>query len=283
MTVRLSSHDYQVAIPSYKRPDMLRRKTLPFLIDGGVEPWRITVFVHDHDDNVVEYWKIAEDFGVRLQVSSVKGINAQRNIIRRAYADGTPLIQCDDDITDIQRAHLDPESGKNKLTKLDDVGEFFKSMFVITRAAELWSWGLTPVANAFFMQPDKVNDNLKFVIFSLFGNFVRHEHPVYDTTVPTKDDYEFSLRSWWYDGGIIRHEGYVARADIYKAPGGCQDTRTVADAEASVVSLMAQWPGLVRRNTRRKSDFAEILLARKPRHAGNPILTPPPGGFPSGV
>lgn len=274
MTDLTKPDHYRVAVPSYRRADMLAKRTLPFLLDGDVTPGRITVFVHNHDEQHArgEYVAVAERFGVNLVATDARGINAQRAAIRAHYPEGTPLVQADDDITDI-RAAVDAKT----LTKVRNVDGFFREMFTLTADAGLFSWGLTPVANAYFMKPDRINDGLKFVIFSLFGNVVRHGHPVYENTVPTKDDYEFSLRSWWYDGGIIRHEGYVAKADIYKAPGGCQDTRTVAAAEQSVQSLMAQWPGLVRRNTRRKSDFPEILLARRPRHAGNAIDVPPPG------
>jgi TET-associated glycosyltransferase-like protein len=266
---------YQVAIPSYRRADMLAARTLPFLLDGGVPPERITVFVHDHDHGELPaYHDLAARHGVDLAVTSARGINAQRAEIRGSYTTGTHLVQVDDDVTVIKRA-----VDRTSLEPVTDVDGFFRQAFAETQARGLWSWGLSAVPNAYFMRPGHISDDLKFVIFSLFGNIVRPGHPVYANTVPTKDDYEFSLRSWWYDGGIVRFNDHVAVADIYRAPGGCQDTRTVAQAEQSVESLLRQWPGIVRRNARRKSTFPEILLNRRARHAGHAPHVDPPGVY----
>lgn len=262
----------QVAVPSYRRATMLSERTLRFLLHGGVNPKQVTVFVHDHDDQLPDYRRIARATGVNMEVTPVHGINAQRAAIRNHYPDGTRLVQVDDDVTALLRT---PD--RKALVPVLDVAGFFDRAFYITRERGLWSWGLSAVPNAYFMTPGHVSEDLKFVIFSLFGTVIRHGHPVFTNTVPTKDDYEFSLRTWWYDGGIVRFNDHVARADIYRAPGGCQDTRTVEQAEASVASLMQQWPELVRRNTRRRSDFPEILLARRSRHGGHAVDTPPPG------
>lgn len=264
---------YQVAVPSYRRAKMLAERTLPFLTSGGVAPQKITVFVHNHDPDLNDYRRVAEQFGVHLYSTDERGINAQRAAIRRSYRPGTPLVQLDDDVRSLHEAVTE-----KRLEQVTDVDRFFMAMFEHTMSIGLHSWGLTPVLNPFFMKPGQFSDGLKFVIFSLFGNFVRpSDHPTYVNTVPTKDDYEFSLRSWWYDGGILRNEHVAAKADIYKAPGGCQDTRTVQMAADSVDSLIRQWPGLVRINTRRKSDFVEILLNRRPRHDGYPLGMPVPG------
>lgn len=264
---------YQVAVPSYRRPKMLAERTLPFLMDGHVDPERVTVFVHNHDESLPAYREVAARFGVHLHATDERGINAQRAAIRRTYRPGTPLVQLDDDVRSLHEA-----VSEKRLEQIVRVDAFFETMFEVTRTAGLFSWGLTPVLNPFFMKPGRYSDGLKFVIFSLFGNYVRpSDHPTYINTVPTKDDYEFSLRSWWYDGGILRNEHVAAKADIYKAPGGCQDTRTVQMAADSVDSLIRQWPGLVRINTRRKSEFVEILLNRRPRQDPKPIGEPVPG------
>lgn len=270
--MRYAANDYQVAVPSYKRPDMLCRRTIPFLLNGMVDPGRITVYLHEHDPCLPQYESLLSELPVHRAVTRAHGINAQRAEIRNRYGEGTPLVQCDDDVTELREA-----TTPKTLVKLHDVDGFFQHMFEQTEQRDLYSWGLSPVMNAFFMRPGQFSDGLKFVIFSLFGSYVRHQHPVNETTVATKDDYEYSLRSWWYDGGILRNEHVAAKADIYKAPGGCQDTRTVEQAEASVRSLMEQWPGIVRLNTRRKSAFPEILLNRRARHDGNPVDAPPPG------
>lgn len=263
---------YQVAIPSYLRPQMLADRTLPFLLNGGVNPRRITVWTHDHDPSHGAYVRLLADAGVRHQVTHARGITAQRREIVEGYAAGTRLVQADDDITALMRA-VDPKT----LDKITDVDRFYNDMFDQTQARGLHVWGLAPVPNAFYMNPGKLSERLKFLIFANWGCITRPGHPVHVNTVPTKDDYELSLRAWWYDGAVLRHDGVAAKADIYKAPGGCQSTRDAAQVEASVAELMRQWPQLVRINHRRKSDYVEILLATKGRHPGHPAHAHPPG------
>lgn len=70
-----------------------------------------------------------------------------------------------------------------------------------------------------------------------------------------------------------------AAADVYKGEGGLMGTgqRTPDKATKAVEALEWQWPGIIRRNARRKSDYVEILLNPRKSHAGNSWGTPPPG------
>lgn len=271
-TRRLPADTYRVAIPSYQRPHMLTERTLPMLLNGGVTPDRITIFVHDNDPHLDAYQQLASTSGTELHITTARGINAQRDRIRHHYPPGTPLVQTDDDLTHLTQA-TDPKT----LRTITNIDTLIRNMFLGTAGHDLYVWGLSPVVNPFFMKPGHLTEGLKFLIYTMIGCFNRPDHPVHTTTVPTKDDYELSLRAWWYDGAVLRNDGVAARADIYKAAGGCQLTRKPEHAHQAVDSLIQQWPGLVRRNTRRKSDHPEILLAPKPRHTGHPPTTPPPG------
>jgi hypothetical protein len=265
---------YQVAIPSYQRADRLATSALSLLLGRGVPPEKITVFLHDNDPQIAQYERLARERGLaRPVVTAARGITAQRTAIMTSYPEGTPLLSVDDDVTDIRQA-LDAKT----LAPVRDLDALITQMFDETAQRGLNVWGLAPVPNAYFMKPAVISEGLKFLIFTVWGCFVRHDHPVHQFTVPYKDEHELSLRAWWYDGATVRHDGVAATANYYTAPGGCQAAgRDHAQVEASVQSLLAQWPGLVRRNLRRKSDWPEIVLASRKRHAGNPANTPPPG------
>lgn len=264
---------YRVAIPSYQRADMLASAALPLLTERGVSPERITVFLHDNDPQRPAYERLAADAGVGLVTTPARGITAQRTAILNHYPEGTPLLSVDDDVTNLREA-LDSKT----LRPVADVDALVRLMFDTTEERGLHVWGLSPVPNAYFMKPGAINEGLKFLIFTFWGCKVRHGHPVHKFTVPYKDEHELSLRAWWYDGATVRHDGVAASANYYTAPGGCQAAgRDLAQVEASVVSLLEQWPGLVRRNLRRKSDWPEIVLATRKRHDGNPPHVPPPG------
>jgi hypothetical protein len=269
---RRAAEDYRVAVPSYQRVDMLADRTLPALAAGGVELDRVTVFVHSHDPMLDGYRDLVRSAGMRLQVTDVRGINAQRAAILQHFPAGTPLVQVDDDLQRVVEA-----VNQKTVRPVDDLGRLFRGMFRETAARDLWVWGLSPTTNPFYMSPGRHTEGLRFLMFALWGCYTRPGHPVHTCTVPTKDDYELSLRAWWYDGATLRADGIAPVADIYKAPGGCQLTRRVEHAEQGAVQLMADWPGLVRRNTRRRSKFTEITLSVRGRTHGNPPDVPPPG------
>jgi len=270
---RQPAHTYRVAIPSYRRPKTLSERALPLLLNGGVEPRRVRVFCHDNDPDLPAYRDVVATFGVELETTTQRGITAQRTHIAAAFPPGTPVLNVDDDVTALEQA-LDQKT----LRPVKNIDALVLDMFTTTAGRDLWVWGLAPVVNAYFMRPDRVTEGLKFLIFTFWGCFSRPGHPVHQFTVPYKDEHELSLRAWWWDGATVRHDGVAARANFYTLPGGCQAAgRDHAQISASVDSLLAQWPGLVRRNHRRKSEYPEIVLATKKRHRGHPITTPPPG------
>jgi len=118
---------------------------------------------------------------------------------------------------------------------------------------------------------------LKLVMFNLYGFVNRPGHPVHAQTVKYKDEQELTLRAWWYDGGVVRSDDTAPVGEFY-TPGGCQaDGRHYEEVRASAEALIAQWPGYVRWNTKKKSDWPEVDLVRKPRGAGHPVDIPPPG------
>lgn len=264
--------DYQVAIPSRGRPDALTRLTLPWLAAGDVDPDRVTVFVHTDDPDVRAYADLATDHGLRLHVHDAPGILGQRATIAAHYPAGTPVAVADDDITALRRA-----TTVGDLVDVTDVHGWLTRAFEETVGRDLWGWGVAAVPNPFYLHPGRVTDGLRFCIGTLHGFIARPGHPVHDLTVPVKEDYEWSLRSWWWDGGIVRFGDTAVVADHYRLPGGCVDTRTPDTSAAAATRLLDDWPGLVRRNTRRKGPHTEILLATKARTLGHDRHTPPPG------
>jgi len=199
-------------------------------------------------------------------------VAAQRERIAAYYPPGTPVAAMDDDITDVVQA-----TGPKTLQPVTELDTWLRRAFTHTAAADLHVWGVNAVVNPFFMNPrGGPSQGLKFAIGTLWGFFSRPGHPVHHTTVPVKEDYELSLRAWWWDGGLLRFDDVAAKADHYTAPGGCQTNRTTGDSAHAAAELIRAWPGLVRRNTKR-TGHAEILLTPKKRHAGHPAHVGPPG------
>jgi hypothetical protein len=271
VTVRRGSPaDYQVAIPSYDRASGVSSKTLAMLRAGGVDPGRVRVYVRDDDPQLPLYRDAARAQGHAVVPLPERGIGPTRQALVNLYDPGTPLLQLDDDVSSLQVA------ANGKLHPIAQVGAWVEGMFARTAGQDLWVWGVAPVPNAFFLREAQYSAALKFCIATCIGMFTRPGHPVHATRAPVKEDYELSLRAWWYDGAVVRADGVAPKADHYSA-GGCASTRSPEVEEQAVRILERDWPGLVRRNTRRKGPYPEVLLARRPRGPRRPASAPLPG------
>jgi hypothetical protein len=92
--------DYQIAIPSYKRAETIKKKTLKVLESYNIDPNRVTIFVANGEE--LEAYTNSL-LGTRYQklVVGVPTIGAQRNFIERYYPEGTRLMMFDDDVDEV--------------------------------------------------------------------------------------------------------------------------------------------------------------------------------------
>jgi hypothetical protein len=270
---------YRVVIPSYQRPERLMHQTLSTLRSKHVPMELVDVFIHDNDPFIDHYQDLETVIGFTLYVSPARGIGEQRQYIVDTYPAGTRLVGMDDDIEEVIRT-TGPRWAN--VLPVDDLHSRFVEMFNWCELEGLYVWGTAPVNNPFFMKewgtPPSVG--LKLCMFTLFGWINRPGHPVHTQTVQYKDEQEFSLRAWWYDGAALRADDMAVKTVFY-ADGGCTAAgRNWQQVEDSTVSLMQQWPDLITRNTKKGSDWPEVKLARRKRTEGHSVDTLPPGGAP---
>lgn len=273
------SDPYRVVIPSYQRPERLVTQTLNTLHRMKVPGALVDVFLHDNDPHLEVYLRALKGTSITPVVTSARGIGEQRQAIVDRYPAGTRLVGMDDDIEDVI-ATTGPRWAN--VFSVPDLHERFQHMFDLCELEDLYVWGTAPVDNPFFMKPwgTYPSHGLKLAMFTMFGWVNRPGHPVHTQTVQYKDEQEFSLRAWWYDGGVLRADDMAVKTVFY-ADGGCTAAgRNWRQVEDSVISLLHQWPGLISRHTKKGSDWPEVKLARRKRHDGNPVHVLPPGGEP---
>ena len=111
--------DYQIAIPSYKRPETIKKKTLKVLESYNIDPSKITIFVANHEE-LVEYSNSLKDTPYQKIVVGVPTIGAQRNYIENWYPEGTKLVMFDDDVEEVQK-----KISEQKLGRLEDLEKEF--------------------------------------------------------------------------------------------------------------------------------------------------------------
>ncbi len=87
---------YRIVIPSYKRAETIRKKTLNYLIDiCNISTKIIDVFVANEKE--YEDYKYLEKLGINIVVG-VRLLHKQRNYIQQYYDEGEFIMQFDDDI-----------------------------------------------------------------------------------------------------------------------------------------------------------------------------------------
>src|ERR1700686_558248 len=117
----------QIAIPSYKRPEILKSKTLALLEQYGVYPGQVTIFVANEEEKSI-YQKVLDDSQyVKQLVVGVPGMGAIRNFIQHHYKENTPILNMDDDLDMIHR-RVD-EKNLSDITTGKEFWEFVGSGF----------------------------------------------------------------------------------------------------------------------------------------------------------
>lgn len=129
--------DYVIAIPSYRRPSLLRDKTLTMLRNKGIPRERIFVFVANQEEHLA-YQLIDPDLYNELLVG-VEGLVYQRQFITDHYPEGTHIIQIDDDVSDV-----DLSAGGASKFKDFSLDEFFRFAFEDIKERNAFIWGVYP-------------------------------------------------------------------------------------------------------------------------------------------
>jgi hypothetical protein len=251
---------YVVAIPTYRRRTALASKTLPLLLARGVDPQRITIVVADlAEADSYRAVLLPGTYG-RISVASVT-LRSARHHIAALYPDGTPVVQIDDDVSDVVEA-----VDKKTLRPVPNLDRMFRDAFTTAADKSCYLWGVAPVPNAFYLNPGKASAGLKFCIGTLFGWWSRGPHHTTQRLyLDEKEDYERTLRFYDHDGQVLRLDGVSIKTRHYEEPGGMQEYRTVQDSHFAAAYLQSQWPQYVHINTKRTGPRTEILLRARKR------------------
>ena len=158
----MSLKKYVVAIPSYRRPETLRDRTMKVLRNYNIDPKRIDIFVADKEQKKI-YENILSSNSYNNIIIGQPGIKNIRNFMPRYYPEGQHIFYMDDDIYGVYEAQnkVDISNRKhNKLVKLRSLKDLINKGFKMSEETGLTNWGVYPVFNPFFMKPttNKVND-----------------------------------------------------------------------------------------------------------------------------
>jgi len=269
---------WHIAIPSYKRPKTIRRRTLALLERSSIPPERVTIFVASHEEADCYRESLAARWAGRVVVG-LPTLCGARRFIREWYPEKALVFSMDDDVRDV----LYRLDNKRVVSAGACLRHVIEEGFALTEAAGLKLWGIYPTVNPYFMKPT-VTHELRYIVGALWGIVNTHDPRTY-VSRDEKEDYERSLRHYLRDGGVVRLNYLAVKTAYYTEPGGMQEDRTQERIETAVRELLREFPMLCVRNRARKKR-AEILL--KDKRTG-PVIRrtwadqPEPPGWPARV
>lgn len=256
--------DYCIAIPSYKRPETIKKKTLRVLESYNIDPSRITIFVADQNE-LASYQKSLEDTPYKNIVVGVHTIGAQRNFIEKYYPEGTKLIMFDDDVEEVQK-----KISEQKLGRLEDIEKnFIIRGFEECEKVGAKTFGIYAASNAYFMK-DRVYTKLCYIIASMFGVIVEHSEDL-ERVTNHGEDYEYSIRQYIRNGAVVRFDNYTVKSNYYKEDGGLQTIRTKEYVYESIKKIADLFPDFCTMYIRESTGNAELRLKDMRKEIGNTL------------
>ena len=259
--------NYVVAIPSYRRPDTLKNKTMKVLRHYKIDPKKIHIFVADTEQKAV-YEAALDPKDYHKIIVGVPGIKNIRNFMPKYFREGQHIFYIDDDISkvyDTENDSCDKSDKKmNRQVVLKNLRALIDKGFALSKKTGLTNWGVYPANNPYFMKArtrnidDYVSTNLVYIIGFMTGVINNREAEI--RTIDDKEDYERSIKYYLKDGGLLRFNNVTCLTRCYKEPGGMQVERTAKRIHDSAVYLTEQYPLLCTLNTSKKSGYTEIRL-----------------------
>lgn len=209
--------EYQIAIPSYKRPKELKEKTLAMLEKHNTPKDIITIFVANEEEK--KEYEIETNNEYRIVVSAAGKLRSVQ-FYNKYYKENTPLLNIDDDIVSL---NIKEEKGFKEYegTIQDIVNVGFKTCEA--NAAKLW--GIYPVNNGFFLN-DYITVGLKFLIGHFYGSYAG-DKILYDERIAasTADDYETTIKSFIEYGSVVRIENICAKTKMFTKGGLSEEAK----------------------------------------------------------
>ncbi len=264
---------YIIAIPSYKRAELLKLKTLAVLQKYNISRNRIYIFVADKDEEKKYIETIPSEMYGKIIIGE-KGLKNQRNFISKYFQKGQEIVNMDDDIAGFNclayKSGTKKKSNKSKITiynkynaylkEMEDLDSFFKNAFQTLKERKLFIWGIYPINNAYFMSK-KITNDLRLIVGPCWGNINRHDVDLI-LSIDEKEDVERTLQYYVKDGGVIRFNNIAVQTTYYSTKGGMQSLGRdrKQDALDSAIYLNKKYPKLTKLFLTKKSGYAEVKL-----------------------
>jgi cellulose synthase/poly-beta-1,6-N-acetylglucosamine synthase-like glycosyltransferase len=220
----MSQNDYVVCIPSYKRANFCKEKTLATLHKHKIEHDKIYVYVANKEDYDLYKYVFDEEetkLGYKLYNKLVignKGLVPQRQFIMEKWPTNKNIVFFDDDIESIDLS-LSPKF------KSHNLNFFIKQAFDECEKNKAYMWGVYPVFNPFFRKPrPEMSTDLKYIVGAFYGIINRPKLKTIQLTITKdngqKEDVERTIKYFIEDGIVLRFNKIGFTTKYYGKEGG---------------------------------------------------------------
>lgn len=229
MTHKNSS--YVICIPSYKRANFCKEKTLATLHKHKIDHNKIYVYVANKEDYEL-YKKTLDKNSYNKLVIGKKGLVPQREFIMDQWNNGKHIVFLDDDVESIDLSLSPRFKGHN-------LDYFIKTAFDECIKNDSFIWGVYPVFNPFFRKPkQELSSQLNYIVGAFYGIINRPNLKSIELTITKengqKEDVERTLKYFINDGIVLRFNKIGFTTKYYGKEGGLGkfEERLVPMAEA---------------------------------------------------
>jgi hypothetical protein len=235
---------YQIAIPSYNRPEKICKYSLDLLKRHNISFDCLTIFLHTKEQKLLYEKSLNKYFPntkFNIHITNQVGIGKTRTYIRRYYDDDTKVFFLDDDMKEVL------EKGEDKC---NDLHKLICTGFTECIKENATLWGISYYDNKFYMK-DTITTTLKYIAGGICGVIVNKDVKEFDVEIDQWEDYLFSIKHFMLDGKVIRlnkygivHKPYDPDGGICSAMGGRENRIKVL--EESAIELCKQYPNAMK-------------------------------------
>ena len=202
--------DIKYCIPTYRRRDILKKKTLATLKKNSIDSCNIYIFV-ENEEEMKPYLDLGD---YNYIITNTTGIGQKRNFIRNYFSNGTKVVMIDDDVEQIVY-FVD----KKTKQEIDDLNNFATMAFIRAEKENLTIWGVLLHDNPFYCSQTTCG-KLKFIGGTLQGILINEISRNITVDIDHFEDVEFSLKHYKKEGKILRFNRIGLKTKYYHPKGG---------------------------------------------------------------
>lgn len=251
--------DYQIAIPTYKRLNVFRRKTYRLLKRYNLCE-RVVLFLQCPED-VVAY---TEAFPELKYVEAPSGFLNCINFITQHFPVGHPVVQMHDDvgqIYDLVSAGTATNPDYVKCVITDDAHSTFVRVFELMQKYKCNLGGLYPTRNARHMNDKEEYTTTLAFIHDPITLLLNQQIPL---ELSRKNDYERCIRYYKRDGGVLRynHSAFTTSYNPSNDAGGIGH-RSAEDEMRDAEVIKKMFPKYISYIKQKKNGATSLILKDK--------------------